>query len=143
RAGGETARGHASDSCDPRHEHDIVQAALAAPVIHRRATLAPVYRRRVRHTLVVLGLLLCSAGIAHADASAEVTQAFAAFIDGVATNKAPAVDLLITTDSGEKTGKDQQYFAAVPKDLGDARAAIASAKLKAAKVVVSKGGKSA
>jgi len=97
----------------------------------------------VKHSITILVLLLGSVRFAHADASADVTQAFADFITAIAKNKAPAVDLFISPGRGDQTGEDDRFHTAVPADLSDTRAIIASPKLKTAKVVVSKSGKSA
>ncbi|HUS28790.1 MAG TPA: nuclear transport factor 2 family protein [Kofleriaceae bacterium] len=93
--------------------------------------------------LRVLAVVLVLAGVAHADPNADVTQAFGAFIDGVATGKGSltGVDVFVSPLSDETD--DDGVAARVPSDLADVKALIASSKLKVTKVVVSKGGKSA
>lgn len=93
--------------------------------------------------VVVLAIMVGASGVARADANADVTKAFGAFIDSVATGKAATsgVDVFITPAHDETD--DNGVAAAVPSDLSDLKAMIASSKLKVTKVVASKGGTSA
>jgi len=95
------------------------------------------------HRAVAIVVVLFAAGVAHADSNADVTKAFGAFIDGVATGK-PAltgVDVFITPEHDETD--DNGVAVAVSSDLSGMKAMIASSKLKVTKVSVAKGGKSA
>jgi ketosteroid isomerase-like protein len=94
------------------------------------------FERMTRLAVLTLALLVSTA---HADPKADVTGAFASFIDAVATNKPAPVELFIVP--GDDDG--EQFKDPVPADLADTRALIASPKLKATTVVVSAGGKSA
>ena len=90
-----------------------------------------------RLAVLTLALLVSTA---HADSKADVTQAFATFIDAVATKKPSPVELFIVPGYDDQDG---QFRLPVPADLADTRAVIASAKLKTTKVAVSPSGKSA
>jgi hypothetical protein len=94
--------------------------------------------------MLVAVVVLGGSGVAHADANADVTAAFGAFVDGVTTGKASltGVDVFITPDKTESTDEDF-VVARVPSDLSTTKAMVASSKLKVTKVSVSKGGKSA
>jgi hypothetical protein len=94
----------------------------------------------MRICLAVVSLVVVPS-LAHADVNADVTQAVTAFVDGVAKNKAPAVELFITPGYGERD--DSFVYEAVPKDISDARGVIASSKVVASQIEVSKSGKSA
>lgn len=101
------------------------------------------YGQRVKRSILVLVLLVAGVQLAHAESTADVTQAFADFIAAVAKNKAPAVELSIPPGHDDRSGEDQPYHTPVPGDLAKTRAMIGSPKFKTAKVVVSKSGKSA
>jgi hypothetical protein len=113
--------------------------------MHVRMSSKNLWERRSMRVcaVVVLGILVGVSGVARADANADVTKAFGAFIDSVATGKASTsgVDVFITPAHDETD--DNGVAAPVPSDLSDVKAMIASSKLKVTKVVASKGGKSA
>ncbi len=93
-----------------------------------------------RLAVLTLALLVSTA---HADSKADVTQAFASFIDAVATKKPAPVELFIVPGTDNEDDNNPEFHLPVPADLADTRAVIASTKLKTAKLVVSPSGKSA
>jgi ketosteroid isomerase-like protein len=98
----------------------------------------------VKRYLVLVALSLLPSTLAHADAKADVTKAFATFIAAVAANKTPAVELFIAPASDERTDDGAEAARKpVPVDLSETRAIIASSKLETAAVAISKGGRSA
>jgi hypothetical protein len=89
----------------------------------------------MKHALLVSLALVIGAPAAHADATADVTAAFTAFVDGIAKDKlAKGVELFI--------GPAPQ-FEPLPKQLAPIKAMVLGAGFKNVKVSISKGGTSA
>jgi ketosteroid isomerase-like protein len=85
---------------------------------------------------LVLALLFVAVSTAQADPAADVTKAFTSFVEGVAATGKPSagIDLLITPFSDS---------APVATDLSTLKGVLEKPKVKIAKLVVSKSGKSA
>ncbi|NVB82763.1 MAG: hypothetical protein HOV81_30580, partial [Kofleriaceae bacterium] len=72
----------------------------------------------MKRSLALVAFLLLPSTLAHADAKADVTKAFASFVDAIATNKTPSVELFIAPASDERV--DDAVGGArkpVPEDL--------------------------